>query len=258
MNQPMHISAVIITKNEERNIERCLESLQNVVDEVIVVDSFSTDATKEICEKYDVKFFQQEWLGYAEQKNYANSLSAYDVILSIDADEALSPELRQSLLALKSADPQNFVYQMNRLTNYCGQWIHHCGWYPDKKIRIFNRNTAKWSGTIHETLSFPSDMQVISLKGDLYHYSFYSIDEQIAQTNKYSALAAKRYFEQNKKCSVAMILLKTTWQFMRDYFFKGGFLDGFYGLVICRINALTVFLKYVKLRQLYKNKNCNN
>ena len=246
----MKISAIIITKNEERNIGRCLQSLQSIADEIIVVDTFSTDATKEICEQYNVKFVQREWLGYAEQKNYANSLSAYDVILSIDADEALSPKLQKSLLDLKSTNMQNFVYQVNRLTNYCGKWIYHCGWYPDKKIRIFNRNTAKWVGTIHETLSYPSETAVIKLKGDLHHYSYYSIEEHVVQSDKYSTLAAEEYFKQNKKYSIITILFKTIWRFLRDYFFKGGFLDGFYGFTICKINAKTTFLKGVKLRKL--------
>ena len=250
----MKISAVIITKNEERNIERCLKSLQNIVDEIVVVDSFSTDATKDICEQYHVKFFQKEWLGYAEQKNQANSLSANEIILSIDADEVLSPELQQSLLQFKLTDKQNVVCQINRLTNYCGKWIHHCGWYPDKKIRIFNRNAAKWTGNIHETLSYSNDNAVISLNGDLLHYSYYSIEEHILQANKYSTLAAEACFEKNKKYSMFVLLLKSAWRFVRDYFFKGGFLDGFYGFVICSINAMTTLLKYVKLKQLYKEK----
>jgi len=274
----MQISAVIITKNEERNIERCLKSLQGVVDEVIVVDSFSTDNTESICQQYNVKFFQKEWLGYAEQKNYANSLSENDLILSIDADEALSEELRTSILSIRHCgfDPQspdnkdiphqvrndesplNFVCQINRLTNYCGKWIYHCGWYPDKKIRIFNRNTAKWTGTVHETLSYSSDNEMILLKGNLHHYSYYSIAEHIAQANKYSTLAAEEYFEKNKKYSILAIIFKSIWRFKRDYFFKGGFLDGFYGLVICHISAITSFLKYMKLKQLYKNKKYND
>jgi len=301
----MQISAVIITKNEERNIERCLQSLQGVVDEVIVVDSFSTDNTESICQQYHVKFFQKEWLGYAEQKNYANSLSENDLILSIDADEALSEELRTSILSIRHCgfdpqyslyfqeipasagmtalgvrhcgfDPQspdnkeiphqvrndesplNFVCQINRLTNYCGKWIYHCGWYPDKKIRIFNRNTAKWTGTVHETLSYSSDNEIILLKGNLHHYSYYSIAEHIAQANKYSTLAAEEYFEKNKKYSILAIIFKSIWRFKRDYFFKGGFLDGFYGFVICHISAITSFLKYMKLKQLYKNKKYND
>jgi glycosyltransferase involved in cell wall biosynthesis len=249
----MQISAVIITKNEEHNIERCLQSLQGIADEVIVVDCGSTDKTKEICEKYQVQFVYQEWLGYAEQKNYANSLSKYDIILSIDADEALSEELKTSLLKLKLSEKQNFVCQIIILTNYCGKWIYHCGWYPDKKIRIFNRKTTKWVGTIHERLFYSNDTEIIQLKGDLLHYSYYSIEEHIFKSNRYSTLASKECFERNETISIIAIIAKTVWRFLRDYFFKGGFLDGFYGFVICRINATTTFLKYIKLRQLWKN-----
>ena len=247
----MKISAAIITKNEERNIERCLKSLQGVADEIVVVDSFSTDKTKEICEQYHVKFFQKEWLGYAEQKNQANSLSANDIIFSIDADEALSSELQQSLLQFKLTDKQNFVCQANRLTNYCGKWIRHCGWYPDKKIRIFNRNTAKWTGNIHETLSFPSDTAVIKLKGDLLHYSYYSIEEHILQANKYTTLSAAEAFEKGKNIAFFYIVFKSCWKFFRNYFLKGGFLDGYYGYVICKISAFVTFLEYAKLKQLH-------
>ena len=248
----MQVSAIIITKNEERNIERCLQSLAGVVDEIVIVDSYSTDSTQDICTNYPVKFFQKEWMGYAEQKNYANSLSKNDLILSIDADEALSEELKTSLLALQSIEKQNFVCQVNRLTNYCGKWVYHCGWYPDKKIRIFNKHTAKWTGNVHETVYFPSEAEIIHLKGNLLHYSYYSISEHIAQANKYSTLAAKEYFEKNKKYSTFVLLCKSLWRFKRDYVFKGGFLDGYYGFIICTINAMTTFLKYIKLKQLYK------
>ena len=253
----MSISAVIITKNEEHNIERCLQSLQGVVDEILVVDSFSTDATQEICERYHAKFFQQEWLGFAEQKNHANSLSAYDTILSIDADEALSPELQQSLLALKSADKQNFVCQISRLTNYCGKWIHHCGWYPDKKIRVFNRNTAKWAGTIHETLSFPSDTKVISLKGDLYHYSYNSVESHVIRANKYTTLSAIEAFEKGKNITFFYLIIKSCWKFFRDYFLKGGFLDGYYGYVICKMSVFVTLLEHTKLKQLHNQHDAN-
>ena len=247
----MKITAIVITLNEERNIERCLQSLQSVADEVIVVDSFSTDNTQVICEKYDVKFVQHEWLGYAEQKNYANSLSTNDIVLSIDADEALSSELQQSLFHLKMSDKQNFVCQINRLTNYCGKWIYHCGWYPDKKIRIFNRHEAKWVGNIHEILSFSDNTNVIQLKGDLHHYSYYSIEEHIKQANTFSTLTAMEAFENGEKITFFSLIIKSYWKFVRDYFFKGGFLDGYYGYVICKISAFATFLKYIKLKQLH-------
>ncbi|MDR2407088.1 MAG: glycosyltransferase family 2 protein [Bacteroidales bacterium] len=248
----MYISAVIITKNEERNIERCLVSLQDIVDEIIVVDSFSTDKTKNICEQYNVRFFQQEWQGYAQQKNYANSLATYDMILSIDADEALSLELQQALVELKLNENQNFVGQLNRLTNYCGQWIYHCGWYPDKKIRLFNRNHAKWEGLIHETLSYPKETSVIALKGNLFHYSYYTVEDHIKQINIFTTFTATQAFEKRERYLLFFVMIISCWKFLRDYIFKSGFRDGYYGYIICRISAFGVFLKYVKLKQLRK------
>ena len=139
------ISATIITLNEEDKIRRCIESLNGIVDEIIVVDSLSTDATKSICEEFGIRFIEQKWLGYSEQKNLANRLATNDWILSIDADEALSEELKKSILKLKESETDdNIVFSFNRLNNYCGKWIHHSGFYPDKKIRIWNRNVGKW------------------------------------------------------------------------------------------------------------------
>jgi glycosyltransferase involved in cell wall biosynthesis len=248
----MYISAVIITFNEEKNIERCLASLQGIIDEIVVVDSFSTDRTKDICHQYNVRFFQQEWMGYAEQKNYANSLAKYDYILSLDADEALSAELQQEIVDLKLRKHQYFVGQLNRLTNYCGQWIYHCGWYPDRKIRIFNRNEAKWTGSIHETISCPNDISVIVLKGNLLHYSYYSIEDHIKQMDIFSTYTAVKAFEEGEKVTFFSLIIKSCWKFLRNYIFKGGVLDGYYGYIICRISAFATFLKYVKLKQLYK------
>jgi glycosyltransferase involved in cell wall biosynthesis len=228
--------------------------LQGVVDETVVVDSFSTDKTKSICEQYNVRFFQREWQGYAEQKNYANSLAQYDYVLSIDADEVLSPELQRALLELKSSEKQHFVGEINRLTNYCGQWIYHCGWYPDKKIRLFNRNHAKWSGSIHETISFPRETPVIALSGNLFHYSYHSIEEHIKQLNVFTTHTAVQAFEKGERPLFFFVLVRSSWKFLRDYLFKGGFLDGYHGYIVCRISAFATFLKYVKLKQLYKRR----
>lgn len=248
----MHISAVIITKNEERNIERCLISLQGIVDEIVVVDSFSTDETENICKKYNVRFCQQEWLGYAKQKNYANLLAAYDMIFSIDADEALSPQLQKSILKIKESGFGGKTGEVNRLINYCGKWIHHSGWYPDKKIRLFNRNDAKWTGEIHETLSFSRSVDPVRLKGELYHYSYYSIEEHIRQADKFTTLVAADDFKKHRKASFISLYIKPRWKFIRDFIFNLGFLDGYYGYTICKISAFATFLKYAKLKQLYK------
>ncbi|MBR5027721.1 MAG: glycosyltransferase family 2 protein [Bacteroidales bacterium] len=251
----MKISAVIITKNEERNIVRCLESLQGVADEIVVVDSGSTDCTEELCRGFELRFENHEWEGYSEQKNYANSLAWNDWILSIDADEALSEELRQSLLKLKQTQvPDNQVFAVNRLTNYCGHWIHHCGWYPDRKIRLFNRTKKQWTGTIHEILTDtaePTETQLLA--GDLHHYSYHTVEDHIRQADKFTTLTAQEAYEKGKKASVVAIVFRPRWKFFRDYIFKGGFLDGYAGYQVCKISAFATFLKYSKLRMLHKN-----
>ena len=247
----MQISAVIITKNEERNIERCLQSLQGVVDEVIVVDSFSTDNTESICQKYKVKFIKHIFEGHIEQKNYAMQQANLPFVLSLDADEALSDTLRQSIQKVKSEHSQVDAYKFNRLNNYCGKWIKHGGWYPDTKIRLWNKNKGCWGGTNpHDKVVMQKNTKIVHLKGDLLHYTYNSISEHVQQMEKFSTIAAEQLKKNGKKISLPLILLKSNWKFIRDYFFKAGFLDGYYGYIVCKINAMTTFLKYLKLRQL--------
>lgn len=252
----MHLSAVIITFNEEKNIARCLESLQGVAEEIIVVDSFSTDKTKEICEAYGVKFVQRSWTGYSDQKNHANGLASTEYILSIDADEVLSAELQQSITRLQ--EPYADAYGMNRLTSYCGHWIHHCGWYPDHKIRIFKKGIAQWKGLIHETLHFEKQTKVVALKGDLLHYSFHTMGQYVRQQDKFTDLTAETAFSKGKKTSSWGVFLRPKWRFFRDFILKKGFLDGKWGYQVCKIMAFATFMKYVKLQQLHtQNKQQN-
>lgn len=250
----MQISAVIITHNEERNIRRCLDSLQGIADETVVVDSGSTDGTEKICAEYGVKFVHQDWLGYSGQKNFANSLASNDWILSIDADEQLSEALKNSILELKSQQiPDNKAFSLSRLTNYCGHWIHHCGWYPDRKIRLWNRKAGKWQGEIHETIEFTEDVDIQQLKGDLNHYSYYSIEDHIHQADKFTTLTAAEAFKKGKRCnSIWKLRVKAAWKFIHDYFFALGLLDGYYGYVVCKISAFATFMKYSKLHELSK------
>lgn len=245
------LSVVIITLNEEKNIARCLRSVEGLTDDIVVIDSGSTDLTLNICQTFGVKFHTSEWLGYAETKNYGNSLAIYPLILSLDADEALSEELRHSIIeVLKNQKAP--AYSMNRLTNYCGHWVKHCGWYPDKKIRLFNKDAAYWSGSlVHEAIKFINGHNVIHLKGDILHYSYYTIADHVAQANKYTDLTAKKAFEEKKRVTIFHVLISPVVKFLRDYFLKAGFLDGYYGFVICRISAFATFLKYSKLRKLY-------
>lgn len=244
------ISAVIITLNEEKNIERCIASLQGVADEIVVLDSFSKDATKQICEAYGVKFFERAWEGYSASKNFANSLASHSWILSIDADEALSPELAESIAKMKEADEEKVVYSFNRITSYCGTWIKHCGWYPDRKVRIFNRASVKWQGDVHETLVIPADFREKHLNGDLLHYSFQSKEELIEQTRKYALIGAKEKFRSGVSVAVWVKFTRSAFRFFRDYFLKTGFLQWPHGFTICRINAWGAYLKYRELERL--------
>jgi glycosyltransferase involved in cell wall biosynthesis len=246
------ISAIIITYNEEKNIARCLQSLQGVADEVIVVDSGSTDKTEEICRQYGAKTIRQKWLGYGAQKNFANTFAQHSYILSLDADEALSDTLKKSILEIKQNSPAE-AYSVNRLTCYCGQWIKHCGWYPDSKIRLWKKEKVKWSlEELHEKIILTPNAAIRHLKGDLLHYSYYSISEHILQLDKFTEVGAREYLKKGKKVSVVKIIYKAAWKFIRDYLIKLGVLDGYYGFVICAISAFATFAKYVKARQLLK------
>ncbi|MDD2530394.1 MAG: glycosyltransferase family 2 protein [Bacteroidales bacterium] len=247
----MQISAVIITFNEERNIDRCISSLVGVVDEVIIVDSLSTDRTKEICTKYElVKFYSQEWLGYSSQKNYANKLASNEAILSIDADEVLSAELKQNILAIKAQydTMPNTIFEVKRLTNYCGSWIKHSGWYPDKKKRIFNKS-IQWVGDIHEELLYQPSTKTQLLQGDLYHYTVYNSSEHIKQIDKFTTLLAKQALEKGKKAKSFDLWFRPKWKFFRDYIIKRGFLDGSAGYQVCKMSAFATFLKYAKIKE---------
>ncbi len=250
------ISAVIITFNEEERIERCIKSLRSVADEIVIVDSFSTDKTEEICEKFGAKFFKNEFEGYIEQKNYALTCASYDYILSLDADEALSEELKQSILEVKTNWNHYDGYYFNRFNNYCGQWIYHSNWYPDQKLRLFDRRKGKWGGTNpHDMFILDPQSKKMYLKGDLLHWVLSTYDAHIDKANKFSTIAAKEAYKQGKKASIFTILSHAAWRFFKSYFMRLGVLDGYNGFVISTFSAYTVFLKYIKLRQLYlKNK----
>jgi glycosyltransferase involved in cell wall biosynthesis len=248
------ISVVIITLNEEKNIGRCLDSVIEIADEIIVVDSFSSDDTQNICNKRGVRFIQTEWQGYVDTKNLAVQYATHDLILSLDADEALSEELKISVKKLKTARDKNGYY-VKRLTNYCGQWIHHCGWYPDAKLRLWDRTKGSWTGVdIHEGVTLNNGEKSGTLDGDLLHYSYYTIDEHIRQAVKFSSISAESFYKQGKKSGIIHIFISPYVRFIRDYFFKLGFLDGYYGFVICMISAHATFLKYVFLKEKYKVK----
>ena len=244
------LSVVIITFNEDKNIRRCLESVQDIADEIIVSDSFSTDRTEEICKEFGTKFYKKKWEGYSNQKNNANNLASNNLIFSIDADEALSEKLKKSIAEIKLSAKANTAFKINRLTNYCGKWIHHCGWYPDTKLRIWFKEEGKWEGELHEKLVFDNEPQTTTLKGDLLHYSYYTLEDHYKQVEKFTNIAAQDYFDRNKKVTLIKLWLSPVVKFIRDYFLKLGFFDGKSGFRICYISAGATYLKYKKLRVL--------
>jgi len=250
----LNISAVIITFNEERNIDRCLKSLQNVADEIIVLDSFSTDKTEEICRTYKVKFFTHAFDGHVQQKNRVMSMASNDLVLSLDADEALDEELANEIRSIKNRSDVA-AYKFNRMTNYVGQWIKHSGWYPDTKVRLWDKTQGKWGGTNpHDKVILNNNIAVKHLKGNILHYSYYSVEEHFKQNNYFTSIAALEMFKNGKKANIFMAIIKSIWIFKRNYLFKLGFLDGYYGFIICKLTAQATFSKYIKLIELNKSK----
>ncbi|HTE09045.1 MAG TPA: glycosyltransferase family 2 protein [Flavitalea sp.] len=243
----MKLSVVIITFNEEKNIGRCIDSVADVADEIIVLDSMSTDRTAEIVRTKNATLHIQAFLGYVEQKNKALTLASNDHVLSLDADEALDPTLLDTIRTLKSTGFSG-AYEMNRCTNYCGKFIRHGSWYPDRKVRLFNRNEAAWGGdNPHDRIILKDGVQLRLIKGDILHYSYHSIEEHVLQNNKFSTISADTLFKRGKKTNLFKIIVHPAWAFFVGFFIRKGFLDGFYGLVISRQVAHLSFLKHVKL-----------
>jgi (heptosyl)LPS beta-1,4-glucosyltransferase len=244
------ISATIITLNEERNIGRCIDSLLPICDEIIVLDAFSADRTPEICKEKGVRFEQRKWEGYAASKNYLNSLAQFDYIFSVDADEAPDEQLQLAISNLKQEGLKG-TYAVNRLTNYCGSWIKHSGWYPDIKTRIFPKKESVWEGAyVHEELVVKGNPKAEELPGHLLHYSYYNFEEHQKRADKYSLLTAQKMNAKGKKASLLKPYLSALGRFISMYVIKKGFLDGKMGWHIARISAKSNILKYKELRRL--------
>jgi glycosyltransferase involved in cell wall biosynthesis len=243
------LSVVIITYNEERNIARCLEAVHGVADEVVVVDSFSTDDTVPISQQLGARVVQHAFEGYVQQKNFATAQALHHHVLQLDADEVLTEELRQSILAAKN-NWQGAGYTLARLTNYCGSWVRHGGWYPDRKLRLYDRRLGQWEGLLlHERYEVAVGQSVSALTGDALHYSYDSVEQHVQQLNRFTSIAADELWLRGKhRVSLFHLLLKPWWKFVHGYFFRLGFLDGFAGLSIATISAWGVFLKFAKLK----------
>lgn len=245
------IAVVVITLNEERNIGRCLASVKDIADEIIVLDAFSTDNTERIAREYGARFEQRAWEGYSASKNYLNSLVSCEYILSLDADEALSPELIEEIKAAKTAGLAG-TYNVNRLTNYCGKWIYHSGWFPDIKPRLFPKEGSYWDGAyVHEVLLSPPGPEH-TFKAVVEHYSYYSYVDHRQRADKYSVLTAQKFFAAGKKVGPLKPYISAVGRFVAMYFIKKGFLDGWMGFKIAQISAQSNVVKYKELRRLHR------
>lgn len=243
------LSVVIITYNEEHNIARCLDSVKAIANEIIVLDSYSTDATKAIALQKGAKVYEQAFLGYVEQKNKALEYAENDYVLSLDADEALDERLVESIKALNGNYNKAEVYNMNRCTRYCGKFIKHGAWYPNRRVRLFNKRFAKWGGiNPHDTVVFDSKkVGRRFLKGDILHYSYNDLEEHIVQNNRFSTISAMSYFKLGKRSNWFKMSVNPLWAFINSYIVRMGFLDGYFGYVIARNIANLTFMKYYKL-----------
>ena len=248
------LSVVIITFNEEDNIARCLKSIQDVADEILVVDSFSSDQTEQICSEFNVRFIKHNFEGHKEQKNYALKLATFQYVLSLDADEALSTELMESIRKLKNNFDRS-GYKMNRISWYQGGWIRHGGWYPDTKLRLVNKEKAQWKGeNPHDRLELINSDEAGFLKGDLFHYSFKDLADHAKRTNIYSTIAAREAFQRNSGYSTFKLIFNPSFTFIKKYVFQLGFMDGYNGFLIATMAAYGKFLKYSKLKEMHRSK----
>lgn len=254
MKKMEKLSVVIIAYNEERNIARCIQGVKEIADEIVVVDSCSKDATVQICENMGARVVQQPFLGYTEQKNFAVAQASHRLVFSVDADEIPDGRLIQSIREVKS-NPQASGYAMNRLTNYCGHWVRHCGWYPDRKLRLFMKEKGAWTGgALHEKYELNNQESPVMLKGELLHYSYYSVDDHIKQVDKFTAISSKELADSGYCPSLLKLVSAAPVKFFRDYILKLGFLDGYTGYQISKISAFATYLKYARARDLYRLK----
>ncbi|PLX04984.1 MAG: glycosyltransferase family 2 protein [Marinilabiliales bacterium] len=251
----VNISVVIIAFNEERDISRCLKSVVDIADEIVVVDSFSTDKTVEIAKSFGSKVITHEFNSYIDQKNYALKQAEYNIVLSLDADEELSKKLKNSILEVKKQGFDYDGYSMNRLTRIGDKWINHSGWYPDTKLRLFDKTKGKWAGlNPHDEFVYYDKSNIYKLNGDLLHHSFYSFEELKKQSDKFAKLGAKAYYKKGKKAPFLKIIFNPALRFIRDYFFNKGFLHGINGIRVSYNNSHSTYLKYKYLHAFYTEK----
>ncbi len=252
----MKLSAVIITKNEEEIIGQCLESL-SFCDEIVLIDSQSTDRTKAIAEEYGARIFSPEWKGYGHAKQEGVKRAQGEWVLSIDADEVVTDDLAEEIRSIvyRSNGEQSDIhgYYINRCTNFLGRWIHHCGWYPDAVLRLFRKAYGQFDGAeVHEKVIVNGATD--HLKSDLLHYSYPNIEKYFEKSARYTTMGAEIAFEKGKKPKWHQLVLRPPVSFVSHYLFRQGFRDGVEGFIISVLSAVAVFVKYTKLRYLYRTR----
>jgi len=244
----MRLSAAIITLNEERNVPRVVESLR-CCDEILIVDSGSTDRTVEIAEKLGARVLENPWPGYAAQKNFAADHCSNNWILSLDADESLSEALESEIWQIKKKGAQYDAYTVPRMAQYLGRWILHSGWYPDRKVRLYDRRRARWVGDfVHESVKV--DGSIGRLESNLLHFTCNSLSEHLRTMDRYTTLAAEQLVSQGRHASWGQLLLNPPWTFIRTYVLMRGYMDGPEGLAIAYMAAFYNFLKYAKAKNM--------
>lgn len=251
MEDAKHFSAIVITRNEERNIDRCLKSLVKVTDDIVVVDSGSTDRTTELAAQYTGKIFEKQWAGFGQARNFAAGQTKYQYALALDADEELSEDL---IARLKALVPQpDTVYALDRINRFDNRWIKHGSWYPDWKLRLYPAGDSLWThDAVHETLQFPDTFKIVRLQGKLLHYTAPDPRQFAEKMDRYARLAAEDKHKQGKRVSMLKAFFKAVYRFLSSWMFRLGFLDGIPGWRLALLEARTVYKRYIYLRRMRK------
>ncbi|MEE8349859.1 MAG: glycosyltransferase family 2 protein [Acidobacteriota bacterium] len=243
------ISAVLITYNEEGKILRALKSLEAVSDEIIVVDSYSSDGTVEICRQFTDQVLLRAWDGYRRQKQFATDQAKHDWVLSLDGDEMLSPQLAEELLEWKTTGSDCRGYYLPRKTFFMGRWIEHTTWFPDWQLRLFEKTSGCWQGgRVHE--SFKVTGLTGRFRGQIHHHTYASFSEYLEQLERFSSLAAQDQFDSGARAHWGHVLLYPPAIFLKNYLLRRGFLDGLPGLAVSLLAAVSTLFKYLKLWEL--------
>jgi len=244
------LSVTIITNNEEKNIGLCLESV-SFADEIIVVDSHSSDNTRSIAEQHGARVFIRDWKGYGPAKREAVKLASGEWILSLDADEALSPKLQLDIKQALDGDSEFTGFYLKRKTQFLGRWIMHCGWYPDLVLRLFRKDKGNFNDSlIHEGVEL--DGRAGTLDGEILHYCYQSMEQYLEKSNRYTSIGAREAYKAGKRAGWFDLTVRPVFSFFNHYILKSGYLDGTEGLILSALSAQAVLHKYSKIRQIQR------